>query len=117
MDSQAEPPPAEPPSPSELTTWSEATLTTEPTSSLERWRELRERLEPPLLVARRTTPFHTEEEERNFCRTVLHFMNALRIKENADDLLHVATVCTDLESNPVTREYLGKGFTTCSKPI
>ena len=35
-------------------------------------------------------------------------MNALRIKENEGDLLHAATVCTDL-TNPVTRRYLGKG--------
>ena len=35
-------------------------------------------------------------------------MNALRIKENEGDLLHAATVCTDL-TNPVTRRYLGEG--------
>ena len=52
--------------------------------------------------------FLSESEERNFCKAVLHFMNALRIKENEGDLLHAATVCTDL-TNPVTRRYLGEG--------
>ena len=49
-----------------------------------------------------------ESEERNFCKAVLHFMNSLRIMENEGDLLHAATVCTDL-TNPVTRRYLGEG--------
>jgi hypothetical protein len=93
---------------SDLTTWSEYTETTEATSTMDKWKELRERLEPLLLIARMTTPFHTDEEERQFCKSVLHFMNALRIKENEDDLLHVATVCTDT-SNPVTKQYMGKG--------
>ena len=39
---------------------------------------------------------------------MLHFMNTLRIEEKQGDLLHVATVCTDL-TNVVTKNYLGKG--------
>lgn len=35
-------------------------------------------------------------------------MNALRIKERPDDLLHVASVCTDT-TNVVTKQYMGKG--------
>ena len=49
-----------------------------------------------------------EAEERNFCKVMLHFMNTLRIEEKQGDLLHVATVCTDL-TNVVTKNYLGKG--------
>ncbi len=44
---------------SDVTTWSEWTEVTEVTSEAERWRELREKAEPLLIVARRTTPFIT----------------------------------------------------------
>ena len=39
---------------------------------------------------------------------MLHFWNTLRIEEKQSDLLHVATVCTDL-TDVVTKNYLGKG--------
>ena len=93
---------------SEFTTWSEATEFSDVLSEAERWREIRERIEPILIVAKMTTPFINQEEERNFHKAVLLFVNSLRIKENPEDLLHVATVCTDTD-NPVTRNYLGKG--------
>ncbi len=63
---------------SEWTTWSEWTEATEVTSDTDKWREARTRAEPVLLVIRQATPFVTEDEERNFHKHVLHFMNALR---------------------------------------
>ena len=44
---------------SDLTTWSEVTEVTEAHSEAEKWRELREKVEPLLIVARMTTPFLT----------------------------------------------------------
>ena len=51
-----------------------------------------------------------EDEERNFQKSVLHFVNALRIQEksSSSDLLHFVDVCTDT-SNVVTKQYLGEG--------
>ena len=48
-----------PPTMSDLTTWSEMTETTEATSTLAKWVELREKCEPLLIIARNTTPFRT----------------------------------------------------------
>lgn len=50
----------------------------------------------------------SDDEQRNFHKSVLHFMNALRIKENPGDLLHIVTVCTDT-TNVVTKQYMGSG--------
>ena len=47
------------PTVSDLTTWSEQTETTEATSSMAKWVELREKCEPLLIIARNTTPFCT----------------------------------------------------------
>ena len=47
------------PTVSDLTTWSEQTETTEATSSMAKWVELREKCEPLLIIARNTTPFRT----------------------------------------------------------
>ena len=44
---------------SDVTTWSEGTESTDVTSESEKWLELREKLEPLLVVARMTTPFLT----------------------------------------------------------
>ena len=49
---------------SEWTTWSECTETLEVTSEADRWRELRFRLEPVIIIARTTTPFLTGTEKR-----------------------------------------------------
>lgn len=59
----------------------------------------------------------TDEEERMFHKSVMHFMNSLRLAEQGSkcDLLHFVNVCTDM-SNVVTRQFHGKGlflFTFC----
>ena len=52
---------------SDLTTWSEMTETTEATSSMAKWVELREKCEPLLIIARNTTPFRTGKFHSGDC--------------------------------------------------
>ena len=55
------------PTMSDLTTWSEMTETTEATSSMAKWVELREKCEPLLIIARNTTPFRTGKFHSGDC--------------------------------------------------
>ena len=54
---------------SEWTTWSEYTETLEITSEADKWRELRFKLEPIIIIARTTTPFLTGTHVRTCVRT------------------------------------------------
>jgi len=110
---------------SDFTTWSENTEDTEVNSQAEKWRELRTKVEPLLVVARRAMPFASDQEEREFQKATLHFYGAMKAAEGANarltpgahvegagDLLHMATVLTDttnviykLYSGPATKEH------------